>query len=145
MQFELLGTEEVLQYQYIIIFLGLIGAVSYIFLCILMNMAFLKLGKNFSVNIDIKEGNTLETTGVYGIIRHPIYLCEMLLPFAAALVMQNWILLVWGLIMLPIELVRTKREDEMLSDHYGNKFENYKKDVNRFFPKKTTGKKRWIH
>ena len=138
-----LTTEEVLEFQWAIIAIGIAGCVIYIFLCILMNLSFAKLGKNLSVNIDIKEGNTLEKTGVYGVIRHPIYLSEMLLPFAASLAMQNWMLILWGLVMIPIEIIRANKEDELLEHHYGESFVSYKKDVNRFFPK-NTGRKKWI-
>ncbi|MBP5450043.1 MAG: isoprenylcysteine carboxylmethyltransferase family protein [Spirochaetales bacterium] len=138
-----LDTAEVLEFQWAIIAVGIIGCALYIFLCMLMTMSFAKLGKNLSVNIDIKEGNTLVRSGVYRVIRHPRYLCEMMMPFAAALAMQNWMLILWGIVMVPIEIIRANKEDELLEHHYGEAFVSYKNDVNRFFPK-NTGRKKWI-
>ena len=139
----LLDADGVMEFQWVIIALGIAGCVIYMFLCILMNMSFVQLGKNLSVDIDIKEGNTLVQSGVYGVIRHPMYLCEMLIPFAAAMTTQSWMLILWGLVMIPIEIIRANKEDELLKHHYGEKFAVYAKDVNRFFPK-NTGRKKWI-
>ena len=138
-----LDTAEILEFQWAIIAVGIIGCALYIFLCMLMTMSFAKLGKNLSVNIDIKEGNTLVRSGVYRVIRHPIYLCEMMMPFAVALAMQNWLLILWGFVMVPIEVIRANKEDELLEHHYGESFVSYKSDVNRFFPK-NIGRKKWI-
>jgi protein-S-isoprenylcysteine O-methyltransferase Ste14 len=138
-----LDTAEIIEFQWVIIAVGIIGCVLYIFLCMLMTMSFAKLGKNLSVNIDIKEGNTLVRSGVYRVIRHPIYLCEMMMPFAVALAMQNWLLILWGFVMVPIEVIRANKEDELLEHHYGESFVSYKSDVNRFFPK-NIGRKKWI-
>ena len=138
-----LDTAEIIEFQWVIIAVGIIGCVLYIFLCMLMTMSFAKLGKNLSVNIDIKEGNTLVRSGVYRVIRHPIYLCEMMMPFAVALAMQNWLLILWGFVMVPIEVIRANKEDELLEHHYGESFVSYKSDVNRIFPK-NIGRKKWI-
>jgi len=100
-----------------------------------MNISYLKLGKNFSINIDIKEGNKLVKNDIYGIIRHPIYLSEIILPLAASFALQSWTLLLWGLlVVLPIYIIRAKKEDELLQHYYGDDFTEYKLRVGGFFP-----------
>jgi protein-S-isoprenylcysteine O-methyltransferase Ste14 len=131
----LLQNEEVLNIQSAIIFIGVVGSILYIFFSIVMNISYLKLGKNFSINIDIKEGNKLVKNDIYGIIRHPIYLSEIILPLAASFALQSWTLLLWGLlVVLPIYIIRAKKEDELLQHYYGDDFTEYKLRVGGFFP-----------
>jgi len=131
----IMGHNETLQNQFFIILFGIIGSVSFIIFAIIEILSFVKLSTNFSDYIDIKEGNSLVRDGIYGKLRHPIYLCEIMLPLSASLALQNWMIFVWTIfVILPLYLLRAKKEDELLLHYYKNDFENYKKNVSGFIP-----------
>lgn len=129
------STKEVEAFTIPIILIGIIGVIGYMFFSILQNLSFLKLGEYFSTSIDIKENHKLVTTDIYGIIRHPIYLSEFMLPFSASLALQSWVLFLWSLIViLPATIKKAKMEDELLEHYFQNEFLNYKARVGGFFP-----------
>ena len=49
------------------------------------------LGQNWSVSLDLRERHTLVTTGVYGVVRHPMYSGFWLMALAQLLLLPNWI------------------------------------------------------
>ena len=49
------------------------------------------LGKNWSVSLEIREGHSLVTGGVYESIRHPMYTSIFLLAIGQAFLLPNWI------------------------------------------------------
>ena len=74
--------------------------------------------------------------GVYRYIRHPIYAVVWLSSIAQALLLQNWIAGLAGLIFfLPVYLVRVPREEQMMLDHFGQEYQTYLEHTGRIFPK----------
>src|SRR6185295_3799170 len=49
------------------------------------------LGRNWSVSLDIREDHKLITSGVYALVRHPMYSAFWLWAIAQALLLPNWI------------------------------------------------------
>ena len=49
------------------------------------------LGRNWSPSLQIREGHTLVTEGVYRSIRHPMYASLWLWGIAQTLLLQNWV------------------------------------------------------
>ncbi len=133
--FVLMGNSETLSNQNFIIIIGVIGAISFMVFSIIQSISFMKISTNFSDYIDIKEGNRLVKDGIYGKIRHPMYLCEIMLPLSASLALQNWMVFLWSVfVILPLYLLRAKKEDELLEHYYKNDFLSYKKSVSGFVP-----------
>lgn len=86
------------------------------------------------INKKAKEG-TLVTSGVYGIVRNPIYTAFLFLFTALLLFARNYILLLlppvfW--IFLTILLKNT--EEKWLKETFGKEYELYCKNVNRIIP-----------
>lgn len=94
------------------------------------------LGLNWSPTLEIREKHELITRGIYGIIRHPMYTSQFLLVFAQPLLLQNWIAGWSGLIaFIPFYILRVKAEEKMMLDSFGDKYEEYRKQVGGVIPK----------
>jgi len=131
----ILDNADIERFKIPIIIIGCIGAISYLFFCIVQNLSFVALGEHFSTNIDIKEEHKLITKDIYGVIRHPIYLSEFMLPFAASLALQSWVLFLWAIVViLPVTIKKAKMEDELLEHYFQKEFLSYKSNVGGFFP-----------
>lgn len=91
---------------------------------------------NFKTKIDvcIKE-NHLATTGVYSMVRNPIYSAFFLVCIGAFLIEENIILFIFPAIYyayMTVFLIKT--EEKWLSELYGQEYEEYCKSVNRCIP-----------
>lgn len=101
--------------------------------------AWMWLGSIFISKIDghIKE-NRLVTTGVYAIVRNPIYSAFFLMCIGAIFIEANI-----SLFVLPVcyyaymTLFLVKTEEKWLRKLYGQEYEEYCRNVNRCIP--------WIH
>jgi protein-S-isoprenylcysteine O-methyltransferase Ste14 len=82
------------------------------------------------------NGDTkLRTTGIYGIVRHPIYLGEVLWPLGLAIVFRSTygvaLTVVWWLAFL----IHALAEEAALEEKLGSAYLDYKKKVRgRIFP-----------
>ena len=132
---QIMDTSQTMQYQAPIIIMGLIGSVMYIAFSLMLSLSYTSLGKNFSDYIDIKEGNNLVTDKIYSIIRHPMYLSEIMIPLAASIALLSWTVFLWTiLVQTPLYIIRARKEDELLENYYGREFLFYKQKVNSFIP-----------
>jgi protein-S-isoprenylcysteine O-methyltransferase Ste14 len=95
----------------------------------------IQLGRYGSSKIVLENGHTLVTGGVYGYIRHPIYLGLLLLFLGFSLSFQSLIftfLLVTGFFLLFKR--RMDMEEKLLSLLFGKEYESYTKRTNRLIP-----------
>lgn len=81
-----------------------------------------------SRTIRVEEGQTVVDTGLYGIVRHPMYMATLLLFLVMPLVLGSW----WALIPFAfypaIIISRLKDEEELLTRELAG-YEAYKKKV----------------
>lgn len=93
------------------------------------------LGKNWSPTLQIREGQTLVTNGVYQVIRHPMYTSAFLLCIAQALLLPNWIAGLAGLISFCIAFIaRIGKEEQMLLDPFDDEYQAYRQRTKRLVP-----------
>lgn len=59
-----------------------------------------------SRTVEVQENQQVIDTGLYGVVRHPMYFSVLLLFFAMPLVLQSWLSL---LCMLPLPMILAKR------------------------------------
>lgn len=134
-QLVFISSDEIQKYQSFLIFACSIGAVLFVVFCIVVNVAQIQLAKNYSLFVDIKENYHLKKDELYGFVRHPLYLFEILSYLAAALTLLSWVLLLWVVVVhIPLYLYRAKAEDELLEHYYGDSFCQYKSKVGGFLP-----------
>lgn len=94
-----------------------------------------ELGKQFALQARLIEGHELITSGVYRIVRHPIYTAMFGMLLATAFVMSHWIALIVGVCLFLIGTrIRTASEDRLLSDAFGAEFAAWKKKVPGLVP-----------
>ena len=86
-------------------------------------LARLQLGASFSVKAKAKK---LVTTGLYAKIRNPIYVFGGLFLAGIAIVLENWLLLILVGVLVPVQVARARKEEQVLHQAFGEEYERYK-------------------
>ena len=92
------------------------------------------LAKNWSGNVEIKKDHELITTGLYSVVRNPIYTGILSMCVGTFLFAGNVSSLIFLLIMTFFMLYKTKEEEKLLEKHFGEKYLSYKKKVKSLIP-----------
>lgn len=92
------------------------------------------LGSRFSGLVAIQSGHTLETHGVYGVIRNPSYLGLLICMLGWVLAFRAGVGLVLVALMLPPLLARIGAEERLLRAHFGSEYEAYCARTHRLIP-----------
>ena len=94
------------------------------------------LGRNWSPSLQIREGHTLVTEGVYRSIRHPMYASLWLWGIAQTLLLQNWVA-AWAsiVLILPMYILRVPREEQMMLEQFGEAYRVYMNRTGRVVPR----------
>lgn len=110
--------------------LTVIGAVLIILGIIFWIMAALKS----NIDDEIKS-DRLVTTGIYGLVRHPIYVAFLYIATGLVLISQNLYLFVLPVIYwLILTVAMKKTEEKWLTDKFGESYAEYSRKVSRFVP-----------
>ena len=68
-----------------------------------------------SRTVKVEEGQTVVSTGLYGIVRHPMYLASILMFLSIPLVMGSWYALIPFALYPLLMVVRIKNEEKLLT------------------------------
>jgi len=94
------------------------------------------LDKNFSTTLRVRANHTLVMTGPYQWIRHPMYSAILVMLIGLGLLSANWFI---GLSVLPfivvIMVLRTRKEEAMLVDKFGDAYRAYQQRTGQFLPR----------
>lgn len=93
------------------------------------------LGKDWSPQLQLREGHRLVTTGPYAQIRHPLYAAMIGYGTGLALVTANWVFAVLTILMIVGLSARAPREEQMMLEEFGEEYREYMQKTGRFFPK----------
>ena len=74
-------------------------------------------------------------TGVYGIVRHPIYLGTILFYLGATLITLSLASAACWIVIAVYYFLISRYEERILADTYGEEYTRYKQDVGMMFPK----------
>lgn len=86
------------------------------------------------INVKVKE-NQLITSGVYRIVRNPVYTAFISLFTGILLLARNYILLILPLVFWAFLTILMKNtEEKWLKDRFGEEYEKYCREVNRVIP-----------
>lgn len=93
------------------------------------------LATNWSITLEIREGHSLVTGGVYGRVRHPMYLSLLLYGVGQALAVPNWIagpsyLAAMGILVA----LRLGPEEAMMREAFGADYDAYAARTKRLVP-----------
>jgi len=111
-----------------------IGLVVYLVFSWIQVWSFKTLGDNYSQDIMIKKNHELIMNGPFKIIRHPQYMCQILLDLGAAAATLSYLVGLLALIEIPIYIMRASAEDKLLSKYFAERFSEYKKKSGFMFP-----------
>ena len=94
------------------------------------------LGKNWSTILEIRENHKLIQEGPYKRIRHPMYTHFWLLIISQGLILNNWVVMGYGVLAWSIlYFLRVNKEEEMMIEEFGDEYKKYVKKTGRLFPK----------
>jgi len=91
---------------------------------VLLMVARVQLGSAFSVEA---KASKLVRSGLYSRIRNPIYVFGGLLIVGLLLMTGRPVLLVFLLVLIPLQVVRVRREEQVLAAKFGAEYEEYKR------------------
>ena len=74
----------------------------------------LRENEYLSRTVEVQEGQQLVDTGLYGVVRHPMYMSTLVLFFAMPLVLGSMLSFAVMLLYLPIIGARMRNEEEVL-------------------------------
>jgi protein-S-isoprenylcysteine O-methyltransferase Ste14 len=115
---------------------GWVGAAIFAVAVWLLWRSHVDLGLNWSATLDIREGHSLVTRGVYGHIRHPMYAAHWLWAIAQALLLHNWIAgPAFSVFFIPLYLLRVPHEEQMMLQHFGEEYLGYMNRTGRIIPR----------
>ena len=110
------------------ILINIIGAVILFLGCLLFLITHIALKNNWSPYLELNKEHKLITTGVYSIVRHPMYTSFMLTIIGNGLILANWFILGFGLAVSVISyIIRLDDEERMMEDYFGDEYREYKK------------------
>lgn len=90
------------------------------------------LAGSFSPGLQVRKDHSLVTTGVYELVRHPMYSAHLLWAAAQLLLLQNAIAGPAFLVAsLPLYAARIPREEEMMLDQFGDEYRRYAERTGR--------------
>jgi protein-S-isoprenylcysteine O-methyltransferase Ste14 len=90
---------------------------------VLWVVARLELGRSFSVGAQAHE---LVTTGLYRRVRNPIYVFGTSAFLLVLLSLQGWQALVVWAVLVPVQVVRARREEQVLAQAFGAEYAAYR-------------------
>ena len=88
----------------------------------------LRENRYLSRTIEVREGQTVVDTGLYGIVRHPMYSATVLLFLTMPLILGSILSFMVMLAYIPIIMKRIRNEEEVLEKEL-NGYAEYKKKV----------------
>lgn len=95
-----------------------------------------ELGRNWSLVARTRTDHELVRTGPYAWVRHPIYLGMLLFLLALSAALGHWLQLV---VAIPLFLIgtaiRTRLEDGLLEQNFGETFREYRRSTPTLIPR----------
>jgi protein-S-isoprenylcysteine O-methyltransferase Ste14 len=93
------------------------------------------LGTNWSITLEVREKHQLVTQGIYGHVRHPMYLALLLYSLGQALVVPNWIAgPSYVVAMAVLFALRLGPEERLMLEEFGEDYEAYMGRTRRLVP-----------
>ena len=93
------------------------------------------LGRNWSISLQIRNEHRLVTTGIYRLIRHPMYSSFFLFAVAQLMLLPNWFAGATGLVGVGmLYAFRIRQEERMMIERFGAEYRDYMAHTARLIP-----------
>lgn len=96
-------------------------------------VAVLNLGANLTPLPRPKDDCRLVVSGLYGIVRHPIYFGLIAAAFGWALFVQGWLTLGYALLLFLFFDIKSRREEAWLMERFAD-YADYRRRVRKLIP-----------
>lgn len=110
------------------------GLITYLLFSWIQIWAYKSLGENYSQDMVIFKDHKLADKGPFKFIRHPQYLSQILVDLGGGFATLSYILIPIAIIQIPILIMRASFEEKLLSKHFKDEFERYKKSRGFMIP-----------
>lgn len=112
-----------------------VGAILFVASLWLFRRSHKDLGRQWSASLEIREEHRVVRTGVYRLIRHPMYASFWLWALAQAFLLPNLIGALSGLLFVGILFfARVSHEEQMLAEALGEDYRVYMTETKRIIP-----------
>lgn len=90
-----------------------------------------------------QRGKVLITTGPFRYFRHPLYAAFLsFFNFGLAILLNNWIYVLWALFLHPVWHFLVRDEEKMLEGVFPRDYKEYCEKTGRFFPRLKYGSRK---
>jgi len=101
---------------------------------LLMSLAVVGLGRQFSLDVTVQKDHQLITSGLYRHVRHPRYLGIVCFMSGISLVFRSWLGVVLALMTLTVLIWRISDEEKLMHSEFGAAWEDYVRKSKRLIP-----------
>jgi protein-S-isoprenylcysteine O-methyltransferase Ste14 len=92
----------------------------------------LRMGRNWRMAVAPDQQTDLVTTGLYGLVRHPIYALSILLMVCTLVVTPTVPVLAMAVIHISLMLAKARNEERFLAERHGAVYRHYMQRTGRF-------------
>lgn len=92
------------------------------------------LGRNWSLDVELKLDHELVEAGPYAVIRHPIYTGILLLFAGHALMVGDWRGVLAVAIVFASFWIKLRLEEQWLAEQFGARYDAYRRRTKALFP-----------
>lgn len=93
-----------------------------------------QFGVSGLLGAELYQGHKLVTNGPFAVIRHPMYMGVLLAAIGALLIFKTWAMVIF-LPMSLVVVVRSRHEEKLLEQEFGDEWRSYALKVPKWFPK----------
>jgi protein-S-isoprenylcysteine O-methyltransferase Ste14 len=112
-----------------------IGLAAALAALLLFRLTHKSLGKMWSVSLQLKQDHALVTSGIYRLVRHPMYSAFWLMALAQALLLPNWVAGPAGLVGFGfLFFSRVGPEERLMEMAFGDEYRTYMIRTKRIIP-----------
>jgi len=97
-------------------------------------IALRELGRQYSGMVTLQKDHQLIQRGIYGVVRHPIYLRALVVAVALPLLFRSWLLLPAAVLMAIFVAARIRKEEHLLAEQFGEPYQAYCRRTWRLIP-----------
>ena len=135
--FQILGLFQIgtLELSNNLLLIRILGLLVFIVFSWLQVASFKNLKENYSQQIVIKKNHNLVTTGYHKKIRHPQYISQMISDLGLGIALCSFLTVPLVLLVeFPLFILRARKEEELLKEHFGEQYDDYKKKSSFMIP-----------
>jgi len=97
--------------------------------------SWIRMGKDWRMDVSLDSKTALITDGPFRRIRHPIYAFSILLMVCSAIVLPTWPMLVVAIIQIALYNAKARNEERHLLKSHGEEYARYVERTGRFVPR----------